>query len=259
MNKKECSSCSKEPITKLNISRFIEKLDFHFKSNDLEGAKKTILFWESEAKALNDESALLSVLNEGLGLFRRISDRENALRVADEVISLLDSLPMGLSKAVILTNLATTLSAFGALDKSIKYYSLAEDIYKNSSQKISFEFAALLNNKSSALSSLKRYDEAKTCLEDAIEILKAVGGRDCEIALSLLGIAHIEFEKGSSNEKIEPLLDLAWEYINSENQKRDSNYAFIVSKCAPSYRFFKRNLEADALEEVAKEIYGGAK
>lgn len=259
MNKKECSSCSKEPMTKLNISRFIEKLDSHFKSNDLEGAKKTILFWESEAKALNDERALLSILNEGLGLFRRLSDRENALRVADEASMLLKAMPEGASKAVILTNLATTLSAFEKPEQSIKYYSLAEDIYKNSSQKISFEFAALLNNKSSALSSLKRYDEAETCLENAIEILKAVKERDCEIALSLLGIAHIKFEKGSSNEEIEPLLDLAWEYINSDGQKRDSNYAFIISKCAPSYRFFSRDLEADALEEVAKEIYGGAK
>jgi len=259
MNKKECGSCSKEPMTKLNISRFIEKLDSHFKSNDLDGAKKTILFWESEAKALNDERALLSVLNEGLGLFRRISDCENALRVADEVIGLLDSLPNGVSKAVILTNLATTLSAFGALDKSIKYYSLAEEIYKNSAQKTSFEFAALLNNKSSALSSLKRYDEAKLCLENAVEVLKKVGGRDSEIALSILGIAHIEFEKGSDYAEIEKLLDLAWGYINSTNQKRDSNYAFIISKCAPSYRFFSRDLEADALDEVAKEIYGGAK
>ena len=35
------------------------------------------------------------------------------------------------------------------------------------------------------------------------------------------------------------------------------NYAFIISKCAPSFKYFNRHDEAEALEAVAKVIYDG--
>jgi len=55
---------------------------------------------------------------------------------------------------------------------------------------------------------------------------------------------------------VEALLDEAWDYLNSDRQPRDANYAFIISKCAPSLKYFNRNDEAEALLAVAKVIYG---
>ncbi|MGN1451247.1 MAG: hypothetical protein ACI4XQ_04040 [Eubacteriales bacterium] len=55
---------------------------------------------------------------------------------------------------------------------------------------------------------------------------------------------------------MEALLDEAWEYVNSDDQSKDGNYAYVLRKCAPSFDCFQRPMEAQAMREAAKEIYG---
>ena len=103
---------------------------------------------------------------------------------------------------------------------------------------------------------LPRPKEDERCYLSAIEILKEEGKHDGEIAISMINLAHLVFDRDdTAYERVESLLDEAWEYINSPRQPHDANYAFILSKCAPSLDYFKRHDEADALREVAKEIY----
>ena len=121
----------------------------------------------------------------------------------------------------------------------------------------SFEYAALLNNYGSALSEICRFDEAENLMKKAIEILKEDGTHDGEIAVSLINLAHLYYDRDDTSQKeVEKLLDEAWEYINSPRQPHDANYAFILSKCAPSLKYFHRFDEAEAILSVANEIYG---
>ena len=55
-----------EPNT-IPVSRFIDRLDACFNRNDMKGAQECIRFWEAEARRLNDERGLLTVLNEAVG------------------------------------------------------------------------------------------------------------------------------------------------------------------------------------------------
>lgn len=255
-----CKGCSKVDNEKIDVFRFIQNLDSFFRTNDLNGAGDYLRYWENEAKALSDKAGLLTVLNEEIGYFRRTGDREQALRVVKETKELLqkDEIKNTPSGAVIYINTATTLSAFGKASEGIPLYEQAEKVYSDHGLEGTFEFASLLNNKATALSNLKQYDEAEKCIERAIGVLKKEGKHDGEIAVSLVNLAHLIFNRDSTAyEQVESTLDLAWEYINSPRQPHDANFAFIISKCAPSYRYFKRELEADALESVAAEIYGG--
>ena len=121
-----------------------------------------------------------------------------------------------------------------------------------------YEYAALLNNKAAALSALKRYDEAEAHWRQAVEILQKEGHHDGEIAISLVMLAHLTYDRDeTATDQVERLLDEAWEYINSPRQPRDGNYAYILRKCAPSFEYFQRPEAAQALREVAKEIYEG--
>ncbi|MGN0453195.1 MAG: tetratricopeptide repeat protein [Ruminococcus sp.] len=256
----ECKNCSKEPYTHINIGRFISKLDLCFAKNDLEGAVATVEYWEKEAASLGDKSALLTILNEELGLFRRINNREKATRAIELTCEILDSeeIDESLSRATVLINLATTLSAFGDCERALAYYGKAESVYKHFQKESTYEFATLLNNKSASLCTLKRFDEAEACLRSAIEILSSDGRYDADIALSYLSLAHLYFDRDDNAiDAVESFVDTAWEYVNSSRQKRDSDYAFAISKCVPSFRYFGREIEAAALEEVAEEIYGG--
>ncbi len=263
MNKKPsfgCSSCVKEPVERINATRFIEKLDSFFAKNDLAGAGTYLDHWEGEARSLGDDRGLLTVLNEKLGFYRRTNEREKAMTTVgkvQELIRLLD-LDNALSTATIYVNAATTLKAFGRPEEGLGLYDKAEKIYLANNQEDTFEYTAFLNNKATALCDQERYQEAESCYRRAIEILKAEGKHDGEIAVTLINLAHLIFDRDSTAyEQVEETLDLAWEYLNSPRQPRDANYAFILSKCAPSLRYFKRTMEANALEAVAREIYGG--
>ena len=89
-------------------------------------------------------------------------------------------------------------------------------------------------------------------------ILKKVGFHDGEVAISLVMLAHLTFDRDSASyEKVEALLDEAWAYLNSDNQAKDGNYAYVLRKCAPSFAYFQRPMEAQALRDVAREVNEG--
>ncbi|MBR7093008.1 MAG: tetratricopeptide repeat protein [Clostridia bacterium] len=256
-----CSSCVREPVGRINVARFIAKLDACLARNDLPAAGKCLADWEAEARGLGDERGLLSVLNEELGYYRRTGEQDKALAAVQQVRQLLQSTGMQthLSGATILINAATTLKAFGRAQEGMPLYEQAAALYQAENKTGTYEYAALLNNRASALTDLGRYDEAERCYNQAVGILKQDGSHDGEIAVSLINLAHLYFDRDdtAAYERVERTLDEAWEYLTSPRQPHDANYAFILTKCAPSFRYFQRPEEADALEETAKEIYEG--
>ncbi len=242
------------------VKRFIDHLDLCFQKNDMKAAGECISYWENEARRLSDDRGLLTVINEALGYFRRINGKDKALSVVNECMDLVERLNLSdqLTGATILINAATTLSAFKETQKALPVYENAADIFKIRNATITYEYASLLNNMASALYELKRYDEAKAAWNEAIDILKKIGSHAGEIAVSLIMLAHLTYDMDdTAYDTVEELLDLAWEYINSDDQPKDHRYAFILSKCVPSFEYFKRPLEAKALKEVIDEIYSG--
>lgn len=245
---------------RINITRFIEHLDGCFNRNDMKAARECIEYWEAEARRLGDDSGLLTVLNEAVGFYRRSQKKNKALRAMEESLSLVEKLGLTQSPsgATIYINAATTLSFFGREEEGLHLYEKAAGCYISSDLTETYEYAALLNNKAATLHTLKRYDEAEESWKAAIEILKKVGFHDGEIAISLVMLAHLTFDRDNRlHEKVEALLDEAWEYLNSDNQAKDGNYAYVLRKCAPSYEYFQRPMEAQALRDVAREINEG--
>ena len=179
----------------INISRFIAKLDSCFDRNDLKAAKECIEYWEKEARETGDDRALLTVLNEAVGFYRRTQKRGRALAAMEESLALVDKLglPDKLSGATIYINAATTLSFFGKEEEGLQLYDKAARCYEIERHTETYEYAALLNNKAGTLNALKRYDEAERDWVQAIEILKEIGGHAGEIAISLVMLAHLTF------------------------------------------------------------------
>lgn len=247
---------------RIDIPRFIEKLDRCFNRNDMRSARECIEYWESEARRIGDDRGLLTILNEAVGYYRRTQKKGKALKAMEESLSLVEKLGLSqsMSGATIYINSATTLSFFGREQDGLVLYDKAADCFKASNKTDTYEYAALLNNKAGTLNALKRYDEAEENWHSAIDILKNIGFHDGEIAISLVMLAHLTYDRDTAAyDKVEALLDMAWEYINSNDQPRDGNYAYVLRKCAPSFDYFKRPIEAQALRDVAKEIYDKGK
>jgi len=243
----------------IDRTRFIDRLDGCFARNDMKAARECLEFWEGEARRLGDERGLLTVLNEAVGFYRRTQKKSRALAAMEECVSLVERLGLGetLSGATVFINAATTLSFFGREADSLPLYQRAEACYQAAGKADTYEYAAPLNNRAAAYNALKRYDEAEASWRQAVEVLRAEGRHDGEIAISLVMLAHLTFDRDdTAYPQVEALLDQAWEYINSPRQPRDGNYAYILRKCAPSFDYFQRPEAAQALREVAKEIYG---
>ncbi len=256
----KCESCSKENANKVNVRRFIEKLDTFFARNDLNGAGEFLDYWENEASVLNDNSGLLSVLNEKIGFYRRTNESTKGLSAVENALALLNGGEFEESVAVgtIYVNCATTLKHFGYPEKAISLYEKAEAIYNGFSTASDFEKASLYNNFASAYGDLGSFEKAETNYFKAIEILEKSGSNNGEIAVSYVNLAHIYFEIDNFSEKVNECLEKAWDYLNNERNKKDGNYAFICSKCALSYGFFGQFLREEYLKQEAERIYEGS-
>ena len=243
----------------ISVQRFIDQLDRCFNRNDMKAARECLAAWEKEARALGDDRGLLSVLNEAVGYYRRTQKRGKAMAAMRECVALVEKLGLAdaLSGATVYINAATTLAFFGQSQEGLKLYDRAAACYRAQGRTGCYEYAALLNNSAAALHALKRYDEAEARWRQAVDILKKEGKHDGELAISLVMLAHLTFDRDdTAYAQVESLLDQAWEYINSPNQTRDGNYAYVLRKCAPSFEYFQRPEAAQALREVAREIYG---
>ena len=244
----------------IQIRRFIDHLDLCFQKNDMKEAGECISCWENEARQMSDDRGLLTVLNEALGYYRRTGDKDKAISCVNECLKLVERLGLNdqLAGATILINAATTLSSFKETKRALLIYEKAAYCFRDKYATETYEYASLINNRASALYELKRYDEAQASWNEAINILKKTRNHAGEIAVSLIMLAHLTYERDNSSfDAVEELLDKAWEYINSDDQPKDHRYAFVLSKCVPSFEYFKRPLEAKALKEVIDEIYNG--
>ncbi|MBQ9300313.1 MAG: tetratricopeptide repeat protein [Clostridia bacterium] len=246
---------------RISVHRFIDQMDRCFNRNDMKAARDCLASWEKEARQLGDDRGLLTVLNEAVGYYRRTQRKGKAMAAMRECVALVEKLGLSdsLSGATVYINAATTLAFFQQPEEGLALYDRADACYRALGQTASYEYAALLNNSAAALNALKRYDEAEARWRQAVDILKKEGGHDGELAISLVMLAHLTFDRDdTAYEQVESLLDQAWEYLNSPNQPRDGNYAYVLRKCAPSFAYFQRPEAAQALREVAKEIYEGS-
>lgn len=246
----------------LDANRFLSKIDSCFNRNDMKGAKACIEVWEQEARKALDDKLLLTVLNEAMGLYRRTGKKSKALDVMNECLSLIDKLNISktFSGATIYVNAATTLSFCDKEIEAIDLYDKAELIFKENKKTDTYEYASLLNNKAGTLNVIKRYDEAERDYLKAIEVLKKISMHDGEIAISLVMLAHITFDRENNPddktyEKVENLLDEAIKYIKLASVHCDGNFAYVLKKCAASFDYFKRPAIAKAMRDKAYEIY----
>ena len=252
-----CESCSKETSDRIPIRRVMEKLDEYFSRDDLTGAGRLLAYWEKEARSLGDFRGLLEILSEEIGYFRRTDEGDRALSAVTEAFSLIEEL--GLSDSVsggtIYVNGATTMKAFGKAAEAISYYARAKKIYEKHLPSDSYLFAALCNNAASAYAELGEFEKADENYRTAIRTLVKNGDNDGEIAVSYVNLAHLYYDKNPEDPRIASFMETAWSYLMSEHLPHDGNYAFICSKCAPSFGFFGYFSREAQLKSKAEEIY----
>lgn len=259
IDNQNCSSCSKEAYKTIPLTRVFDKLNALFSKNDLVSVGSTLDFWEAEARSLGDLRGLLEILNEKIGYYRRINEKEKALSAVGEAFDLIEKQGVGdpISSATVYLNGATTMKAFGLSEDSIAYYEKARIIYEVRLAPDDYRIAAFYNNVSSAYKDLGEYIKAEAACFKAIEILKSKEDCNGEIAVTLINIAHIYYDQDPADERIYDLMDDAWELIMAEENTHDGDFAFLCSKCYPSFGFFGYFEREAELRALTNKIYAG--
>ena len=241
---------------RIPVKRIIEKADGYFNKNDLAGAKRHLEYWEKEARALNDLNGELSVVNELLGLYRKNGDEKNALRVIERALFLTETLDIKdtVSAATIYLNLATTYKAFGKFTAALPLYEKTLKIYTANLETNDERFGGFYNNYALALTDAAEYEKAEQCYLNAIKVMEKAENGKPDLAITYVNLAHL-YERTEKPEKITDCLFNAYGLLNDEENVKNGYFAYVLDKCAPSFKYFGYDKIANDMKKESKEIY----
>lgn len=261
-----CTECGGKEAGKgghIPVSRVIDKLDTFFAKNDMPGAGKHLEYWHGEAVALGDLSGELSVVNEELGYYRKVGNEEKGLGAVERSLELLSLLHTdeSVSGATILLNAATTMKAFGKAAEALPLYEKVYALYSAQLAENDTRFGGFFNNKALTLVDLARYGEAENCYRRALAVMEHADALSPDIAVTYVNMAHLYdawLSGTEAAEKTAECMEKAEQILEAKDAKRDPYYAYVCTKCAPSYDYFGYFAYAAELQERAKHIYAGA-
>ena len=247
-------------ITPIPVGRILDKLDSYLSQNDYDAAERHLRYWISEADAGHDMRGKLTVLNEQIGLYRKINKESECLRAISDALSLANSLDMekSVTYGTTLINAATGYKVFGKAEDALPLYRKAKFIYESALDSNDRRLGGLYNNMALALTELKEFREAEELFQKAISVMEKQENGSLEVAITCLNLADlVAAESGleTGEKEIERYLLKAEKLLNSESLPRDGYYAFVCEKCAPVFGYYGYFLTERELNRRAREIH----
>ena len=244
-------------------TRVLEKLDSLLQSNDTAGAKRLLEYWLGEAAADKDDGGKLLMLNELMGLCRKLGERDDAVKYAEEALFLVAVMGIeeNIGAATTYLNSATVYKAFGEPENALHFYELAKEIYERDLAEDDERLGGLYNNMGLALVDLKRFDEANILYSKALSVMENNIDKEPEQAITYLNMATaVEMELGliDGKIKIDELIQKAIICMDSGANRTDGNYAFVCEKCASVFGYYGYTDYAKELNERSRRIYKGS-
>lgn len=185
----------------MDLQETLARLDDYYARGAVQEADAFLSEAVLTAERERDDRALLSLLNEQMGLYRVSGRQTQAVDLSVRALSLVEALGLGGTPfhATVLLNRATALCVDGQPDKGLEAYRLAETIYEAAGAP-AFEYAALLNNMSSVYSAQGELEEAEACLKKSRELLTQTSDTEAELATNAVNLSMLCIRRGSLDE-----------------------------------------------------------
>ena len=125
-----CPFSKPHKVSPIPTRRILEKLDEYLSRNDYLSAEQLLSYWSKEADDRNDMGGKLTVLNEQIGLYRKMNREPEGLQAIKEALALADTLQMEntVTLGTTLINAATGYKAFGMAETALPLYQKAKEI-----------------------------------------------------------------------------------------------------------------------------------
>ncbi|MBQ7101063.1 MAG: tetratricopeptide repeat protein, partial [Clostridia bacterium] len=218
-------------MSSIPTGRVLEKLDEYLGRNDYAGAKRHLLYWLSEAEAIDDGRGILLLSNELMGLCRKLGEGDRAIGYAEK--ALLQTKKMGIENnvgaATTYLNSATVYKAFGRASDAVPLFERARAVYENNLAPDDERLGGLYNNMALACVDLQEFQKALDLYEKACSVMSQAEDGMLEVAITYLNIATLkEAELGLENaqDAIEDNLQKAAAILD-EYDLRNGYYAFV--------------------------------
>lgn len=244
-----------------DITRILSKLDGLFARKEYAEAERLLRYWEAEGERSGDDKVYYLAVNEQMGLYRKLGRRDEAFSAVRKLLRYLDrsGRRMSVEGATALLNAGTVYKAFEKSEEALPFFEEASFVYEELLKPDDKRLAGLYNNMSSALSDLKRYDEALDLCEKALAILAKSKGNEPEEAITYLNMTAM-YEARDGREKaetdIEHCLTEAWKKLMAAAPVTEEGYlAFVYEKCAPTFGYYGWFMAGNELQKRAEEIY----
>lgn len=242
------------------VERVIGKLDEHLNCNDYAAARRHLDYWLAEAEAAHDLRGKLSLLNEKIGLHRKLGDRTEALAAADGALTLARRLGLEhtVTMGTTLVNAATAHKAFGQADQALQLYREARTLYEALLPELDSRLGGLYNNMALALVDLGRFREAEQLYGQAMDVMSKAPNGALEQAITwcnLADLAAAELGLEHAEPRIADCLARAEALLNTDSLPRNGYYAFVCEKCAPTFGYYGYFLTEQSLRQRAEAIY----
>lgn len=240
--------------------RIMEKVDEYMSRRDYAGVERHLLYWLEEAKLGHDQKGELMIRNELVGHYRKTGEREKALTQAEAALRLLDAMEFegSISAGTTCVNAATAYQAFGEHEKALAVFERARKNYEAIPSLKPELLGGLYNNMALTLVSLKRFAEANTLYQAAIETMANAPHGALEQAITYLNMANAaEDEKGllDASETIDAYLETAQRLLDTPDIPHEGYYAFVCEKCAPTFEYYGWFQAANELNARARAWY----
>ena len=255
-----CPLSKPSDTTPIPIGRVIDKLDEYLNRNDYLSAEQHLNYWQKEADYNQDMRGKLSVLNEQIGLYRKMNKKPEGLQAIREALALADALHMEntVTLGTTLINAATGYKEFGMADTALPLYQKAREIYESVLSPTDRRLGGLYNNMALTVMALGGYREAEELFGKAIDIMSGQENGEAEIAITYCTLADLvaaEVGMTEGEERIEAYLCEAERLLDTESLPKDGYYAFICEKCAPTFGYYGHFATEQKLSTLAREIY----
>lgn len=254
-----CPFCKPDQIETIPVDRVIEKLDEYLHKNDYASAERHLRYWLCEADAHGDSRGALTVLNEQIGLYRKISREPEGLAAVDEAMRLVHECGLDgtVTMATTWVNAATAYKAFGKAKQAIPLYRQAQAIYESALAPDDAKLGGLYNNAALAFMETGDYAEAQALFEKALRVMTQNGSL-LEMAITHCNLADLvaaEYGTDEGEAQICAHLDRAEALLNDPAVVQNGYAAFVYEKCAPTFGYYGYFLTEKDLLKRSKELY----